>query len=515
MTKRQQTLSGAVVLVGLLALRASAGTGQTKCRLRFDLKSLSLTNVRGMGLITCDNGQRVEVKITAFGTEGAADKYEIPNAEGAFSEVGDISELFGSYRAADTAAGAIKSGAVGAMTKGEVSLGLSAASKGYQWGPGIEKLVIERQNDGSLADKRHFQSRGTLFRASPPSYLMSRPPHPSLSPNSSLVQVFYATDRAENARGPLDYGPIRGTSLSFGRYVVSVPRDHRLAHIEHPSIWRFEFAENPKKHFVIVSRGAETEHAFYADAAAAVAASAGKEVFVFVHGFNVAFLDALYRTAQLAYDLEFSGAPILYSWPSNSSVADYVGDLNNNDWTVPHLKSFLESVASRTGAKTVHLIAHSMGNRALSNALAQIASSQTSKPRPHFRQVVLTAPDIDVDTFRALAVSLKSTADRVTLYASSNDKALRISKALNGYPRVGDVSGSVVIIPGVDTIDVSAVNTDFIGHSYYGDRKSLLTDMFSLLSAGKPPEQRRGLHAIQVTAGTYWKLSLSDLLPIR
>jgi esterase/lipase superfamily enzyme len=256
---------------------------------------------------------------------------------------------------------------------------------------------------------------------------------------------------------------------------------------------------------VIVSCKIQSESEFYNEAARAVKASRNKEAFVFVHGFNVAFRDAVYSTAQLAYDLEFSGAAILYSWPSNSSLLDYVGDLNNNDWTVPHLKSFLESLASRIGASTVHLIAHSMGNRALSNALAQIATAQASQFRPHFRQVVLTAPDIDVDTFKALAVSLKSTADRVTLYASANDRALRTSKALNGYPRAGDVSGQVVIISGVDTIDVSAVDTDFIGHSYYGDLKSLLSDIFSLLSDGKPPGQRFGLQEIIVAAGTYWR----------
>jgi esterase/lipase superfamily enzyme len=304
----------------------------------------------------------------------------------------------------------------------------------------------------------------------------------------------------------LSYGTRRRDALAFGRFDVSIPKDHRLSHIERPSIWRLDFSEDPNKHFVIDGRKAESEQEFYRELTKVVRSSAKKDAFVFIHGFNVTFEDAIYRTAQLAYDLEFSGAAILYSWPSNGRVLDYAADLNNNDWTVPHLKVFLESVVKRTGAKTVHLIAHSMGNRLLSNALAQLATTRGEPSRPHFKQVILTAPDIDAEIFRALANSMAGTADRITLYASANDKALRISKTINGhYRRAGDASGAVLVIPGVDSVDASAVDTDLIGHVYYGDNRSVLTDIFSLLSDGKPPGQRFGLQEVRVTAGKYWR----------
>lgn len=477
-TKGFQAISAAVALVLLLALSANAGAASlTQCSIRLRLSGLSvLHKAVGEGLVTCENGQLVSVSISVTGANLSAGKNELGGLNGKFSRVRDISELFGSYVLAEANAGSVTSAIV--LTKGALTLSLPIKGEGWDVGSGVRKLTIEPGKTAIVQERK---------------------------PNSTVVKVFYATDRALVPGNHLDYGPSRASTLSFGRFDVSVPKDHRLARIERPSMWRFEFSEDPKKHFVIVAREAAGEREFYREAGAAVTASSRREAFVFVHGFNVGFDDAVYRTAQLAYDLEFSGAAILYSWPSNDRLADYVGDLSNNEWTVPHLKSFLESVASRTGARIVHLIAHSMGNRALSNALAQIASAQTSNPRPHFRQVVLTAPDIDVDTFKALSISLKSTADRVTLYASSNDKALLASKRLTGYPRAGDVSGKIVIISGVDTIDVSAVDTDFVGHSYYGDQRSLLADMFSLLSDGKPPGQRYGLQEIRVVAGTYWR----------
>ncbi len=335
-----------------------------------------------------------------------------------------------------------------------------------------------------------------------------RLPHPEEAKEGAIVKVFYATDRSVSSLNPLDYGPRRGSGLTYGRFDVSVPKDHRLAHLERPlKVWRLEFAEDRAKHFVILGRKRENAEEFYREAAQAVDASAKKEAFVFVHGFNVGFEEAVYRTAQLAYDLEFPGAAVLYSWPSNGALQDYIADQNNNDWTVPHLREFLESVANRTGAKVVHLIAHSMGNRALSNALAQITETRRNNAEiPHFRQVILTAPDIDADTFKALARAMKGAADRITLYASSTDEALRVSKALGGgYPRAGDASTGIVVIPEVDSIDASLIDTGLVGHGYYGDNTSILSDMYGLIGTGSPPSERFRLEAVIVPAGRYWR----------
>jgi esterase/lipase superfamily enzyme len=327
---------------------------------------------------------------------------------------------------------------------------------------------------------------------------------PSRKPSSAAeVKVFYATDR-QAAAAPVTFGGKRGDgSLHYGICTVSIPSDHRLADIERPSIWRLEFKENPAKHFVIVSRANQDEAAFYQEVAQTVRDSGDKQAFVFIHGFNVTFDDAVYRTAQMAYDLGFSGAPILYSWPSNGKVQDYTWDMTANDWAVPHLRGFLESVAARTGAHTIHLIAHSMGNRLLVNAL----NSMEKPASPRFRQIVLTAPDIDAATFVELAGAVKSQASQVTLYASAHDKALLASKKLNGGPRAGDAGKNIVVVQGIDTIDVSALKTDFLGHSYYGDNGSVLTDIFKLLSTGDPPDRRSGLHKTGTAPNLYWVFS--------
>jgi esterase/lipase superfamily enzyme len=322
------------------------------------------------------------------------------------------------------------------------------------------------------------------------------PPSES-TPTVAIIKVFYATDRQLSPEAVINFEGHRGDgSLHYGVFQVSVPRDHRLAIIERPSIWRFEFKETPAKHFVIVSRTAQDEAVFYQDVSKTVKA----QVISRCHGFNVGFDDAVYRTAQISYDLGLSGAPILYSWPSNGKVQDYTWDLTANDWSVPHLRTFLEAVATRTGAHVVHVIAHSMGNRVLVNAL----SGMTQHASPRFQHILLTAPDIDAGTFIQLANALKGHADNVTLYASSNDRALLASRKLNGGPRAGDAGTNIVIVPCIDTIDVSSLDTDFLGHSYYGDNRSVLTDIFNLLTKGDPPEKRFGLRKAGIAPKLYW-----------
>jgi esterase/lipase superfamily enzyme len=299
------------------------------------------------------------------------------------------------------------------------------------------------------------------------------------------------------------YGPDRG-EMELGTCQVSIPESHQTGEVERPSIFRLEFQEDPERHVVLLNVAPEKDESFFAALKARVNTSAKKEVFVFVHGFNVSFDTAARRTAQIAYDLKFEGAPILYSWPSQGNLLDYTVDETNVVWTVPHLKGFLLNVAQRSGAKSLHLVAHSMGNRALTAAL-QSLSYELKDSQPMFNEVVLTAPDIDADVFRRdIAPAIVKTASRVTLYASSNDEALALSKKVHGYPRAGESGESMVVVPGIDTIDVSTVDSSLIGHSYYGSNGTVLADLLDLLHDSKPPGERRWLRPMQLGILAYW-----------
>jgi esterase/lipase superfamily enzyme len=306
-----------------------------------------------------------------------------------------------------------------------------------------------------------------------------------------------------NPGSHIGYGNDRG-EVQVGTCQVSIPKYHEVGAVERPSILRLDFHEDPRKHVVLLDVEQESPDEFYAAMKSKVQSSQQHEAFVFVHGYNVTFEDAARRTAQLAYDLKFDGAATFFSWPSQGGLLQYAVDETNVAWTVPHLKDFMVSVARQSGANSVHLIAHSMGNRALTSALLALAAEMKGEA-PLFREVVLTAPDIDADVFkRDIAPAITCTANRVTLYASSNDEALALSKRLHGYPRAGESGAALIVVDGVETIDVSNVDTSLLGHSYYGSNDTVLADLFYVLTEPKPARERNWLEPVPIGQMVYW-----------
>ena len=173
-----------------------------------------------------------------------------------------------------------------------------------------------------------------------------------------------------------------------------------------------------------------TPAAFFTELSQIIAKGDKKTAFVFIHGFNVAFEAAVKRTAQLNRDMKFPGVPILYSWASGAAKRLYAKDEETVALTVDRLVAFLKKLTETSGAAEIHLIAHSMGNRALINALKglQVPSSTARKP---FKQVVLTAPDVPRQDAEKFIAAANANAERVTLYASNRDRALLLSRGLH------------------------------------------------------------------------------------
>jgi esterase/lipase superfamily enzyme len=251
---------------------------------------------------------------------------------------------------------------------------------------------------------------------------------------------------------------------------------------------------------VLLAIEAQSKADFFSNVCQNIDQSTSKEALIFVHGYNVSFEEASRRTAQMAYDLKFSGAPILYSWPSAGNPEAYPADEASAEWSTFHFKIFLKEVAEHCGSSTIHIIAHSMGNRLLASALYQLNLEQFVPPT-RFHQIVLAAPDIDASVLRQLSEALKSAGQRITLYASASDKALILSRKFHEYPRAGEF---IFPMMGIDVIDASAVDTNLIGHSYYGDNRSVLSDIFWLIHDGEPPSSRFGMSVVSREDGTYY-----------
>jgi esterase/lipase superfamily enzyme len=334
-----------------------------------------------------------------------------------------------------------------------------------------------------------------------------------------IVPVFYGTDRSQ-APDPkrLSYGADRGRHLELGRALVTVPKLHEVPDVERPWAIRipyfdvtiYEQAEDPRKHFTMKEIKKLSKEDFLSLVRQRLGGSTlyKDQALVFVHGYNTTFDNAVYRTAQIAYDLKFDGAPFLYSWPSGGGVSSYTYDRESAEASKVYMRQFLEMVVKETGAKQVSIIAHSMGNLPLLDVLKDMRNS--APEGVVISQVILAAPDVDADTFTNLTQAINGFAKGVTLYAAANDRALLVSRNFWGSYRAGDIpAGGPLVIPGVDTIDVTAVSTDTfaLNHSDYAQHNELLKDIGELLSTGlRPPEQRAMKPArVATDKGPYWR----------
>ena len=262
------------------------------------------------------------------------------------------------------------------------------------------------------------------------------------------------------------------------------------------------------------------QNEFMSELAVAVAGGKTNEALIFVHGFNNTFEDAARRTAQIAHDIQFSGVPMFYSWPSGGRARDYVSDGNDADQAVFHLKLFLKDIVENAKFTSVTLLAHSMGNRALTRAFIALKSEMGAEKLRVFKEIILAAPDIDADVFRnEIAPALIASNSAVTLYASSNDEALIASKKVNGAPRAGDSGAGLVVIKGMETIDATNVDTNLfwgLRHAYVADNRNVLSDLYYLIVKGLRSPSRFGLYPVPSPVDPqYWKFKpcLSGCLP--
>ena len=117
------------------------------------------------------------------------------------------------------------------------------------------------------------------------------------------------------------------------------------------------------------------------------------------------------------------------------------------------------------------------------------------------------APDIDAGVFHQRLSRLNRHAHRVTLYASSADKALAASRSFHDFTRAGESGLSLIVASGLDTIDASTVETDFLGHSYFGSSDTVLRDLFDLVRYNASPDDRFALTRIQEPSrpAPYWR----------
>ena len=296
--------------------------------------------------------------------------------------------------------------------------------------------------------------------------------------------VYFATNRTIKDDATLQASSFtaeRSMRLKYGLTVVSVPKNHKLGNVERPqwSFWRGAYdRETDEDHFRI--RRIEIRSR---DKLVDELRSSPDSVLLFVHGYDTSFQDTIFKAAQIAYDANFSGSVLVFSWPSAGEVLKYDYDRESAQFSGGDLLSVLRMLTEEIGDKRIYVVAHSLGNQILLDALQQASLGRITLS---MSELVMAAPDVDKDVFMKKAKEIKSVARNMTMYASAADKALLVSDKKAWGARMGYVgSHGPNLVDGVETIDVTAVGDDMFAfdHSAYSESRAVLEDLARLMNS--------------------------------
>ncbi|WP_348270793.1 alpha/beta fold hydrolase [Rhizobium sp. Root1204] len=147
---------------------------------------------------------------------------------------------------------------------------------------------------------------------------------------------------------------------------------------------------------------------------------------LFVHGYNYTYQEGLFRLAQIAVDAKIKGSPVLFSWPSEGTLAGYIADRDAALYSRDDLVSVISSLAAQPGGKPIILFGHSMGGFLIMEALRQLKLNGREDVLKRLA-VFLAAPDIDTDVFLRQLETIGPMVAPLTLFVSKDDRALLVS----------------------------------------------------------------------------------------
>lgn len=289
---------------------------------------------------------------------------------------------------------------------------------------------------------------------------------------ADTVTVHVATTRQrDQASG--SYSDGRSPSLSFEDFTVSIPRSHQVTDIEWPTAH-----PDPATSFAVTERKVQPKFEVAADPVRPGQdgrATARRDVVIFVHGYNYNFPESLFRLAQIAADGKLEEAPILFAWPSAATVTGYVADRDAITYSRDGLVQFLTMIDADPRIGRVTLFGHSMGAMLVTESLRQLRLTGQGGVVDRLDEVVLAAPDIDIDVFRSQMDVIGPLDPPMTILVSPDDRALLASGRLAGSrSRLGtrDVSDprvqALAKAHKIQIIDISAVSTpDGTNHSRF------------------------------------------------
>jgi esterase/lipase superfamily enzyme len=307
---------------------------------------------------------------------------------------------------------------------------------------------------------------------------------------AQVVEFLAATTRSPSRDNPDDiFSGERGAQLSFADVAISIPPagNRSVGQVQ----WPKAVPGDPARDFVarrldIIDLPAARKRF----SALLSRPGINGKALVFVHGYNSRFDDAVFRFAQIIHDTDARVAPVLFTWPSRGQVLAYTYDRESVNYSRDALEGLLNALVANPAVSEVSVLAHSMGNWAIMETLRQMAIRNGRVP-PKIRDVMLAAPDVDLDVFRTQMNAIGRNRPRMTLFVSQDDRALQVSRRIWGdVPRLGAIDPTLepakTLLEGVDVHDLTKLKSnDALAHGKFAQSPDIVRFIGRRLSEGQ------------------------------
>jgi esterase/lipase superfamily enzyme len=321
-------------------------------------------------------------------------------------------------------------------------------------------------------------------------------------------RFFYASNRIPaDLHGALDhrFESRRQSDLSFGTFDTRIEPSLGLGMILDASDWFLN------EEIRLQEVDALQRKAFVDRLRQQVEQSPNRSLLLVVHGFREAFPSALRKTAFLAHVLDINTPVVLFDWPGDqgASLGGYRRARVAAQASGSELAAMLRLIVEEVRPERLWMVANSMGGQVVVDAFHVLDRDPAfSDSETEIENVVLTAPDVDHAEFNdQFKKEVTELAENVTVYVSSNDRALLVSRLINRGLRLGESTlnpenpGQVrqsekisdLLEAGNDSlvlVDVTPVNRTRNFHNFSLETPEFFDDLFLRLTDDDIPRTR-------------------------
>jgi esterase/lipase superfamily enzyme len=345
------------------------------------------------------------------------------------------------------------------------------------------------------------------------------------SQDDGTYRFFFVTNRViqdQAAAVEERFGTARSGKMSFGYFDTSIEPSLGIGMLINPTDW-FQNQE------IQLDRvNSLQEDAMISELRSQVEASPFKSLLININGFRERFPSALRKTAFLAHVLDIDTPMLAFDWPGDQGNGPrrYLRAQAVARESGLELATTIDRIVRDVKPERLWIVANSMGAEVVVSAFLELyKQSDMADPETEIEHVVLTAPDVSHEEFGShFKNKILALSQNLTVYVSSNDRALLMSRVINRDRRLGEstvdpsnpdqweeaASALELVTPGSDEvslIDTTPVNRTRNFHNFSLETPEFFDDLYLRLSNDVSPESRLRYKVTTANGTEYWVLT--------